>query len=259
MKFKKVLVVCHKDYHKAVSVVMNALADEGISSRCVDRDLLSAGKLRGSDLVISVGGDGTLLRTSHHLSRQSVLCVSPNPKVNEGFFARACVADFREKLKLLLKGKFRILSLNRLEAVISYGKMRVTAEPALNEVFIGSMKPYQTARYILKVGRRSEFQKSSGVLVSTAAGSNAWLGSAGGKKLPVKSGQLQFRVREPYTGRLTKPKLKGGVLPKSASVSIKSLSWHGIIAIDSIREYPFREGAAVTIRSSKVPLRLVGF
>lgn len=259
MQPKKVLVVCHKDYQKAVSVVMKALEDEGISSSCVNRDLLSAGKLRNADLVISVGGDGTLLRTSHHLSRQPVLCVSPNPKLNEGFFSRACVADFREKLKLLLKGKFSILSLNRLEAVISYGRMKVRAEPALNEVFIGSMKPYQTARYVLKVGKRSEFQKSSGVLVSTAAGSNAWLGSAGGKKLPVKSGRVQFLVREPYTGRLTKPKLKGDVLPKSASITIRSLNWHGIIAIDSIREYPFREGAKVTIRSSKIPLRLVGF
>ncbi len=257
---KSVLVVCYKDTFGAETAVRKALHRAGILHSCINRDELSAGRLKKAGLIITVGGDGTFLRTARYVGRQPVLSVAANLRENEGFFARASKTDFERKLGLLLKGRHRIVSLSRLESTIRVKGRISRPELAVNEVYIGSAKPYLTARYVLKIGGRQEFQKSSGVLVSTAAGSTGWIGSAGGKRIPIHDRRMQYLVREPFFGRLTRPRLLQGMLPPDASLKIKSLNWNGVVVVDSHHhEHQFKEGAEITVRRAKVPLRLITF
>jgi hypothetical protein len=92
---------------------------------------------------------------------------------------------------------------------------------AFNDLFVGR-KTHISARYHLRHGRRSGNQSSSGIIVSTGAGSTGWLssvlnGAAGvvepfaGKKAvaPVREGfrfawdapRLCFSVREPFVSK----------------------------------------------------------
>ncbi len=262
MKPKFAIVVCYKDTYSTESAVKSALQKEGINHKCIKREHLAETNFRKSDLIITVGGDGTFLRAAQYVEKQPVLAVASNLKKNEGFFARANKSDFGNKLNKILNNDYKIIRLNRLESTIksvSDGE-RVKPYLAVNEVFIGSKRPYITSRYVLKTGKRQEFQKSSGVIVATAAGSYAWAKSAGGRLLPLESKRIQFIVREPYSGRLGKPKLRHGILPEGASVIIKSLTWDGIVVIDShFREHKLKEGSSVTIRISNKPLRLISF
>ncbi|MBI4438606.1 NAD(+)/NADH kinase [Candidatus Woesearchaeota archaeon] len=257
---KRVLVTCHKNNFGAETVVSRALDRAGISHICINRDSIKAGSFKGADFVITVGGDGTFLRTARFVDDQLVLCVASSLESNEGFFAQASKGDFQRKLSLVMDNKFSVLSLTRLESVISYGSKKVFPELAVNEVYVGSRRPYLTARYILKVRGNEEFQKSSGVLVCTAAGSHGWVKSAGGRAMPLSSKRIQYIVREPYFGRLTVPKLVKGVLEPDTSVIVKSLNWDGIVVVDSHHnEYELDEGASITIRDSKKPVRVVRF
>ncbi len=260
MKIKSALLVCYKDTYGAESVVKAALKKAGISHKCIKRDHLANIYFRKADLIITIGGDGTFLRASQYVKNQPVLVVASNLKKNEGFYARASKSDFEEKLKKILRDDFKIIRLNRLESVIVSGRRKEKLSLAVNEVFVGSRRPYITSRYVLKIGRKQEFQKSSGVIVATAAGSNAWVKSSGGKALPINSEKIQYIVRDPYFGRLTKPKLKNGVLPESVSIVVKSMIWDGIVVIDShFKEYKFNEGSTITIKSSSKPLRFIDF
>ncbi len=260
MKLKFALVVCYKDTYGTESVVKNALRKAGINHKCIKRDHLAEANFRKADLIITVGGDGTFLRASQYITDQPVLVVASNLKKNEGFYARASKSDFEKKIKRILRDDFKIIRLNRLESVIvSRGKIEKPSF-AVNEVFIGSKRPYITSRYFLKIGKKQEFQKSSGVIIATAAGSNAWVKSSGGKPLPIDSGKIQYVVRDPYFGRLTKPRLKQGILTEGASAVIKSMSWDGIVVIDShFKEYKFNEGSTITIKNSSKPLKFIDF
>ncbi len=260
MNISKVLVVCYKDNFGTESVVRKALQKEGICHHCINRDSLSASRLRGYDLIITVGGDGTFLRTAQYVKSQPILCVASSLKKNEGFFSRASKDDFAKKLKLVLEGKHKIIKLNRLEPVISRKGKKERIESAVNEVFIGNSRPYLTSRYVLQIGKKKELQKSSGIIIATAAGSSAWARSAGGKKLPFTSRKIQYVVREPYSGRLTRPKMVKGILPEGTKIEIKSLDWHGIAAVDSHHhEHDLREGATISIRNSKNPMNFIDF
>ncbi|MBI2134068.1 NAD(+)/NADH kinase [Candidatus Woesearchaeota archaeon] len=260
MRPKFALVVCYKDTYGTESAVKKALKKEKINHKCINRDMLTKESFQKADLVISVGGDGTFLTASQYIKDQPVLVVASNFKKNEGFFAAAGKKEFHKKLKMIINDEFTTIKLNRLQPLIVKGKKRMNIPPAINEVYIGCKRPYITARYVLKIGNKKEFQKSSGVIVSTAAGSNAWIKSAGGRKLPLSTKKTQYLIREPYFGRLTKPKMRKGVLPENAAVKIKSLMWDGIAVVDSRHtEYELDEGSSIIIRNAKKPLNLITF
>ena len=105
---------------------------------------------------------------------------------------------------------------------------------------------------------KTEEQKSSGIIVSTGAGSNAWLRSAGVKPFS-SSKKFYFIVREPYTGKLTKPLLTKGFIGYNNTIKIKSEMDNGIAAVDSNKEYRFKKGSVIEITISKNPVRLVRF
>ncbi|MBN2454797.1 NAD(+)/NADH kinase [Candidatus Woesearchaeota archaeon] len=257
MKVRKVLVAYYVHNYKSLWVVESTLKRHGISYVAVKRGYLRKSHFKNKDLVITVGGDGTFLRTAHLAGGIPMLCVSSDTHLNEGFFARASKDDFSRKFSMLLKGKYIVRELQTLQATIN-GKIKLP--PAINEIFVGSKRPHHTSRYIIRLGKNKEYQKSSGVIVATPAGSTAWSRSAGGEKLPLYSKNYYYVVREPYFGRLTKPKLTKGILKPSQALFIKSDIYDGIAVVDSQpKEYKLLEGDVIEIKKSKNPIKTICF
>ena len=263
MKINNVLVVYtypkNNEEKSTLELVKNILKKYGTSYKIVHRGKLSKKLFRNRDLVVSVGGDGTFLRASHFIfDKIPILGVNSDPKYKEGFFMVTTKNDFRGKLKKLLNGDYKIKKLQRLEAYINNKKI---PELALNEFYIASEKPYHTARYFLNVRSKDERQKSSGVLISTAAGSHAWIKSAGGKILPLDTNKFEYLVREPYFGRTcAKCSLVNGILNKNEKISVIFEVGNGVLIVDSLsKEHTFKAGDKVTIKVSKKPLYSVLF
>lgn len=257
MKPKNILVVYHVHNFRGLETVQRELHRHKIKFTCIDRKSLSRRLLKNRDLVIVVGGDGTFLRTTHLIDSIPVLLVSSDITHNEGFFARADRDDFHRKLVKLLKGKHKITKLHRLQGIIN-GKSKTV--PCVNEVYVGSKAPYYTSRYWLEIGARKEYQKSSGVLIATGAGSRGWLKGAGGKPLPIATKKISFVVREPYKGRLSTIKITTGVISEKVKIKVTSDMYLGIVAVDSSsRAYTFNKGDKVEIKRYKYPLNFVEF
>ena len=116
---------------------------------------------------------------------------------------------------------------------------------------------------MLVIGGKKEEQKSSGILIATPAGSYAWAKSAGGKTLPLTAKKIEYVVREPYIGRLTKPKMTNGILGSSQSITLISNIWekhNGVVVIDSYKkEFEFKNGDKLVARAAKQPLNFICF
>lgn len=261
-KIRKALVVYYTRNYGTLSAVKKALEKSGVAASYVKRENESAIRkgIGKADAVIVVGGDGTLLRASHFIGDTAVLHISSSAGKNEAFFARATSNDAGSKIRLLAAGKYKTTKLMRLEAILNGKKLPFKA---LNEVYAGSEETYHVARYTLIIGGRKEEQKSSGVLIATPAGSYAWARSAGGRTLPLTAKKIEYVVREPYFGKLTKPKLTKGILGSSQSVTIISNIWErhrGVVVIDSYKkEFAFNNGDRLVVRAAKQPLNLVCF
>ena len=258
MKLKNVLIV----YSKLAEAEKIALASAGraleklnIDYKRVSRNKLSEASFKNKDLILTIGGDGTLLRAAQFIKDKTpILGINSNPKQKEGFFLKATIGDIENRIKRIIKNKFKIINIARLEASINGRKIN---EPALNEFYAGHKKPYKISRYTLKISDKKEAQKSSGIIAGTSFGFRGWLLQAGGKEL-ANNKKFQFVVREPYKGRLTKPKLLKGVLNKNEKIEIAKLK--GILVADSVsREYSVDIKDRVIIKMSDKPLRMVVF
>ena len=263
MQLKNILVVYTKPLSKeeksTLEIVKNTLKKYKISYILSKREKLNKKLFQNKDWVISVGGDGTFLRTSHFIfDKTPVLGVNSDPKYKEGFFMTAAKKDFKRKFKRILNNDYKTKKLQRLEAYIGNKKI---SELALNEFYIASKKQHHTARYFLLLRWKKEKQKSSGVLVSTAAGSKAWIKSAGGKILPLNSNKFEYLVREPYCGKVSaKCYLVNGILSKNERIGVIFEGGNGIITADSLsREHKFKARQKVMVKMSKKPLYLVSF
>src|SRR6185436_2894538 len=76
------------------------------------------------------------------------------------------------RLAQVLSGKARLRSITLAAAQLNEGQRLV----AFNDLFIGA-RAHVSARYRIRFGERAEPQSSSGVIVSTGAGSTGWLSS----------------------------------------------------------------------------------
>lgn len=263
MKLKNILVVytspINSSQKSAFNIVKKALEKNNLKFKFIVREKLSKKLFQNRDLVIALGGDGTFLTASHFILDKTLLFgVNSDPEYKEGFFMAATKIDFEKKMIKIFNEKYTIKKLHRLEASIGNKKI---PDLALNEFSIACQKPYYTARYYLTVKGVKERQKSSGILVSTAAGSYAWIKSAGGKILQLDSDKFQYLVREIYCGRTAaKCSLVNGFLKKSEKLIIEFEIGKGTIIVDSTKtEYKFKAGKKITIKVSDKPLYAISF
>ncbi len=239
---------------RAVKEIPNAEAVFKIREKATKRDVAWC------DIAVSIGGDGTFLGLAKLITDKTpLLGVNADPSKKEGFLCRAEPRNLKKSFRMLAEGKYRTRRLARLKAESEKNPAK-RLPPSLNEVFFGNKCSYRMSRYVLEVGGRREFQRSSGVIVSTAAGSHAWASSVGGKKLPLGSRKIQVLVREPFSARLSSPKMTRMLLGPESEVRIISLDSHNIAIGDSIgRALALANGEPLLIRRSEHDLRMVEF
>ena len=151
---------------------------------------------RGAALVMTVGGDGTLLATSHRIGAQPLLGVNSSPAHSVGYFCAGHSGNLHSLIPRALDGSLRRLSLTRMKVTVND---RLRSARVLNEVLFTHRTPAAVSRYILEFEGQREEQRSSGFWIGTAAGSTGAIRSAGGRVLSLASSKLELVVREPYT------------------------------------------------------------
>ena len=248
----------HQRHHDTLRVVREALRARGLTSRWVMRERVRA--LRQVDktfgLVISVGGDGTLLDASHQVHRIPILGVNSDPQRSVARFSGCDAKSFSAILDSYLAGNLLALLVPRLEFSVN-GKKNPWL--VLNDLLVTTLSPAGTSRYVLKVAKKAEEQMSSGIWVSTAAGSTAAIFSAGGKVLPVHARKFQYVVREAYQKKFGPRKLMKGILAAPQKLEVVSRMKEGRIFVDGANlVIPFALGQRLMVKLSNRPLRLVG-
>ena len=201
----------HEEHSATVAEVNRALDDAGVEVTRLRRSR-SGFDATPFDLVITVGGDGTLLQASHSVGTTPVLAVNSAPSHSVGFFCGARLGGVHKALTAALAGKLARVHLTRMQVVVDG---EVVHSRVLNDALFCHQSPAATSRYIVEHNGVIEEHKSSGIWIGPAAGSTAAQRSAGGKVLPLASRSLQMVVREPYTpdGRayqLARVLVKGG-------------------------------------------------
>lgn len=210
----------------------------------------------GADLVVTVGGDGTLLAASHHVLNTPILGVNSAPAHSVGFFCAGRFGNVKRLLDQALSGALEPIELTRMAVDVDGQKV---SSRVLNEALFCHASPAATSRYIIKAMGRREEHRSSGIWVGTAAGSTGAIRSAGGRVLPLLSRKLQVVVREPYQGEGKPYALQQFVLPDRRGVSIQNKMRDANLFLDGpYRRISVEIGETITFSPSDQPLRVLG-
>ncbi len=250
----------HEAHEHAVTTVRRALDDLGAQVEL--RHATDRARPLHSELVVTVGGDGTLLSASHLAGTDvPMLAINSAPRSSVGFYCSATADNAEEFLSQALRGTLPRVELARM-AVRKNGE--VVHNRVLNDMLFCHRCPAATSRYILSVshdGVRDEHedQVSSGLWVGPPAGSTAAQKSAGGDVMPLLSKQLQYVVREPYAPEGLSLAYVKGRIASSGYLRLKSRMSRAQVFLDGPHDaFDVRLGDVVEVALSDEPLTVLG-
>lgn len=252
----EVLEASHRRHHETVLQVKEVLGKAGATYREVPAYLAEPGDFLHKDLVVTIGGDGTLLYVARYLWGDTPVMTVRSDHRSCGALCSFDGSTFAHFFEKLLRGEALVEKWTRIAA--SIGSRR---ELALNEIYVGTHYRPQQARYVIQHGDVREEQRSSGLIVSTGAGSTGWysnIAESGGA-----FGRTEERLRYVTTeyDRGANYSLASGKIEKGERLSIRSImNSTGRVSFDGDVEerfYPFYRGQTLEIEVSEHPLHVV--
>lgn len=263
----------HETHQHVLEKVRRAVPRD-IKSQVISRDLVPRFTFGDADLVVTVGQDGLVSNTAKYLSGQPVLAINPDPGRFDGVLLPFTQDTFEKSMHHALRGNFSVKQVTLARAELSDGQSLT----AFNDFFIGA-RSHVSARYRIEIGQRSEDQSSSGIIVSTGAGSTGWLQSVyagaagviealGGTVVPPENGgrlswdseELVYSVREPFPSVSTQASIVHGVCSDRDPLVITShMPRNGVIFSDGVESdfLEFNSGAELVLSTAAKKARLV--
>lgn len=211
-------------------------------------------QLNDTDLILSVGGDGTILRSAQAVVPRATPITGINLG-NLGFMTELSADEALEHLPSLLAGEGWIDERAMLEAELSATEQ----EPprtfhALNDVVVARGSFVRLVRVEASIdSQHLATYKADGVIVATATGSTGYSLAAGG---PILYPQSKDFLLVPITPHLSSAYAL--VLPSKTVVQLRVAAAHqAMLSIDGHLNLPLADGASITVKHSPNTVRFL--
>lgn len=253
----------HDAYQRALDRVRRTV-DFGLPRQFLDRALVPTFTFGAGDIVVVLGQDGLVANTAKYAGSRPIIGVNPDPERFDGILLPFSPAEAREAVARVLRDAAATRAVTLAAAELADGQRLL----AFNDLFVGA-RSHVSARYRLRIGDRTEPQSSSGVLVSTGAGSTGWMSSvfnmaagvarfvggqcAAGPRLGWEDPRLVFAVREPFVSRHSTADIVAGFIEPGRELVVESLMPSGgAIFSDGVEAdfLEFNAGATTRIRAA---------
>ena len=263
-------VLEHDQYQRSLETVRRSI-ETGLKIQVMDRALVPTYVFSKDDVIVTLGQDGLVANTAKYVGGQPILAVNPDAERFDGILMPFQPAQVRSGLERTIAGRTHTRSVTMAEAQLKDGQRLL----AFNDLFIGAAS-HVSARYGIRHGGRRENQSSSGIIVSTGAGSTGWLSSifnetsgilaflGGAPVKPIRmeweDESLLFVVREPFVSRHSQATIVAGTVVAKEPLALESqMPAGGVIFSDGIEadHLDFNSGAIANIRVAPERANLV--
>ena len=219
-----------------------------------DSDLRKRVKAREFDMLIVVGGDGSVLRAGHLCAPSGVPILGVNLG-RLGFMIQIEREEWREYFDKLFNGEAWVENRMMLRAEHIRAGESLGSSIALNEVVVArgqNLRPVRLTAFV--DGRRLTSYVADGLIASTATGSTAYALAAGGPILPP---ELRNILLVPIAPHLSVD--RAVVLSEGSSVSIVVNSENSVLSVDGQPPTPLMEDDHVEVTVAEVTAQFVRF
>jgi len=203
--------------------------------------------LRGFDLVVSIGGDGTLLKTLRKVEDGSLIL--PVNTGKKGFLIEASPDKIESFLEEFLRGNFFVENCFKLR--VEYDEIVLNA---VNEVVIRNIAGLKQVELLVELSKGSFIVEGDGFIVSTPIGSSAYSLNAGG---PFVFSGTEVLVCTPLCAR--RP-LRPIIVDKKEIVKVKYLSGEEVhMVVDGEEVFKIHPEKKVTVTGSDEKVNIIRF
>lgn len=209
---------------------------------------------READFIISLGGDGTILRIADLASRYE----TPLLGVNLGHlgFITALEADEIEMIGRVFEGKYRIDQRMMLAVSVERNGELVFTGTALNEVMLTKLNPSKIIRIKVEADRTPVIHfRGDGLIIATPTGTTAYSHSAGGPIIEPTAENIALTPVCPFTGTG-----KSFVFSPSRILAVRASAMDGggaCISTDGDQPFDLRPDDVVYIKRANAVTRLI--
>ncbi|WP_081687403.1 NAD kinase [Glycomyces tenuis] len=267
-KPSRVLVVTHplrQDVAELAEKIAAALREAGVAARILSGEVQSLcrpdallvadeGSSAAADIVLALGGDGTVLRSAKMAAESDVPLLGVNfGKV--GFLAEAETGELETVVSRLLEGDYTVEERTTLAVEATGADGERTASWAFNDIAVEKAEPARMLEVIIEIdGSRISRYGCDGVLCATPTGSTAHAMSAGG---PVVWPDVDALVVVPMNAHALFAKPMVIHSSSEIRIGVESIGTAGALIADGKQIAQLTAGSTVTIRRSPRPVKLV--
>ena len=243
-----------------------------LKSIILEKQYLSSFLFAPTDIVVVVGRDGLVANTAKYARYNFIVAVNPDPATINGVLLPFTLYNFMAAVKDVLDEKPQVAEVTLATASLNDGQELL----AFNDFYIGKAD-HTSSAYIIREANRVERQSSSGLIITTGAGSTGWFSSvmneANGllrffgvenvqleQRMAWDEERLLYAVREPFVSPYTGASMVMGEITSNQALVIESvMPENGVIFSDGICDdfLEFNSGKTVTIAPAADKVRLV--
>lgn len=181
-------------------------------------------RLEHVDLLITLGGDGSMLRAARMVAKNPVAILGINMG-RLGFLVEVQPAEWRQRLQQAMRGDYWIETRMMIRAKLYRRGQLVNVFEGMNEIVIGRGQMARVVRLHTYIdGGYLTTYTADGLIVSTATGSTAYALAAGGPILPP---ELENFLLIPLAPHLTLD--RAIVLSKGVTVRLQVSTDHSTV------------------------------
>ena len=248
-------------FYKSLSKVKEAVS-KLLKNKVIYRSFLPTYIFTEKDLIIVIGQDGLVANTAKYVNRKPIIGINPDINRYDGLLLQHSPSDLKTLIKNMMVGNYDVKEVTMAKATLNDGQSLL----AFNDFYIGA-DSHISSRYTIEFNEEKEQQSSSGIIVSTGAGSTGWLSSIFNMTNSINSilnpkqpnssfnlnwedNKLFFIVREPFSSKVTGTSIGYGIINKNNTLKIASnMSTKGVIFSDGIETdfLNFNSGSIVEI------------
>jgi NAD+ kinase len=234
---------CAGDIHARLS----GMVDGAWLASAWDDDAIAA-NVEGSDMLITCGGDGTVLRAARAVIPHPVTLLGVNLG-RIGFLTEITFEALMPHLEEIVGGAGRIEVRAMIEAdMIRAGEQVRNGFHALNDVVVGRHAIGRTVQVTVRTDQTTIGNyRADGVIVATATGSTAYTLSVGGPILHPESRELLITPVAPHLAPANSV-----VLPAGSLVEVEIAEGQmGILSVDGQPDWELGGGDVVKVQTSE--------
>ncbi len=255
----------HSNFKRSLDNVQKIISNR-LKHKLVERKYLPNFLFSQNDIAVVVGQDGLVANTAKYVNGLPILAINPDTDRFDGVLLPFDTNNFEQGLIDALENRASFRKVTMAEASMNDGQKLL----AFNDFFVGPSS-HISARYKITFKGKSENHSSSGIIISTGAGSTGWLSSLinmsngilstfnkGSKSLKMnmnwEDNKLVFIVREPFQSKYSDITLTAGLISNEIKLKIESyMPSSGVIFSDGIEAdfLKFNSGSIVEIGLAK--------